>query len=167
LKVAAAREAALEETRLRSIEGSIRAFVRAANPRLREIVPMRHFNLLLTAAEADAFCADYLEEDSFRGDHARIYVRISAIVARLTTELEELRRQSSTHLAKPHAESLAVLLQTAKTAGENAEHVSSLAEQRGLPEKVIALEASLQKLRERAELAERALAEFAGKAARL
>jgi len=64
------RQIALEETKLRTVEESIRAFVRAANAKLREIVPMTSFNLILTAAEADAFCVDFLEEASFRADHA-------------------------------------------------------------------------------------------------
>src|SRR5262249_32883999 len=84
------KQITLEETKLRTVEESIRAFVRAASPRLREIVPMRFFNLLLTSAEADAYCADYLEEDSFRAENARILVRVVALVARLSTEIEEL-----------------------------------------------------------------------------
>ncbi|HYL11616.1 MAG TPA: hypothetical protein VEV41_01180 [Terriglobales bacterium] len=152
----------LEETKLRSVEGSIRAFVRAANPKLREIVPMTSFNLILTAAEADAFCAEFLEEDSFRADHARILVRVVAIVARMSSEIEELKRRRFTYLAKPHADSLMLLLAAAKTAKENADLVLELAGKRGLKEKVITLEACLQKLRERSELAEKALGELTG-----
>ena len=150
----------LEETKLRSVEESIRAFVRAATPKLREIVPMTSFNLILTAAEADAFCADFLEEDSFRADHARILVRVVAIVARMSTEIEELKRKHLTHLAQPHGDSVRLLLAAAGTARENAALVLDLADQRGLNEKVITLEASLQKLRERSELAEKAMAEL-------
>lgn len=148
---------ALEETKLRSVEESIRAWVRAANPKLREIVPMTSFNLILTAAEADAFCADYLEEDSFRADHARILVRVVAIVARMSTEIEELKRTRYTHLAHPHSDALQLLLAAARTAKENSDMVLEVAGQRGLTEKVITLNASLQKLRERAELSEKAL----------
>lgn len=155
---------ALEETKLRSVEESIRAWVRAANPKLREIVPMTSFNLILTAAEADAFCADYLEEDSFRADHGRILVRVVAIVARMSTEIEELKRTRYTHLAHPHADSLALLLAAAKTAKENSYMVLDVAGQRGLTEKVITLNASLQKLRERAELSEKALSDVGAQA---
>lgn len=150
---------ALEETKLRSVEESIRAWVRAANPKLREIVPMTSFNLILTAAEADAFCADYLEEDSFRADHGRILVRVVAIVARMSTEIEELKRTRYTHLAHPHADALALLLAAAKTTKENSDMVLDVAGQRGLTEKVITLNASLQKLRERSELSEKALSD--------
>lgn len=151
----------LEETKLRSVEEAIRAFVRAANSKLREIVPMTSFNLILTSAEADAFCADYLEEDSFRADHARILVRMVAIVARMSTETEELKRKRRTPMAGPHRDSLMLLLAASRTAKENADLVLDMAGQRGLTEKVITLNASLQKLRERAELAEKALAETA------
>jgi hypothetical protein len=151
----------LEETKLRSVEEAIRAFVRAANAKLREIVPMTSFNLILTSAEADAFCADYLEEDSFRADHARILVRMVAIVARMSTETEELKRTRRTPMAGPHRDSLMLLLAAGRTAKENADLVLDMAGQRGLTEKVITLNASLQKLRERAELAEKALAETA------
>jgi len=136
----------LEETKLRSVEESIRAFVRAANSKLREIVPMTSFNLILTAAEADAFCADYLEEDSFRADHARILVRMVAIVARMSTETEELKRKRRTPMAPPHRDSLMLLLAAARTAKENADLVLDMAGQRGLTEKVITLNASLQKV---------------------
>jgi len=154
------RQITLEETRLRSVEESIRAFVRAASPKLREIVPMRFFNLILTAAEADAFCADYLEEDSFRAECARILVRAVAVVARMSTEIEELKRQRFTSQAKPHGQALLLLLEPARIVKENADLVLKTAAQRGLTEKVITMKASLQKLRERSELAEKALAEL-------
>ncbi|HEY1272707.1 MAG TPA: hypothetical protein VGF08_12005, partial [Terriglobales bacterium] len=153
------KQIALEETKLRSAEESIRAFVRAANAKLREIVPMASFNLILTAAEADAFCVDFLEEDSFRADHARLLVRVVAIVARMSTEIEELKRKRFTPLAHPHVNSLTLLLAAARTTKENSELVLEQAGKRGLTEKVITLNASLQKLHERSELAEKALGE--------
>jgi hypothetical protein len=158
------RQITLEETRLRSVEESIRAFVRAASPKLREIVPMRFFNLILTAAEADAFCADYLEEDSFRAECARILVRAVAIVGRMSTEIEELKRKRFTPQAGPHADALVLLLEPARVVRANADLVLETAAQRGLTEKVITMKASLQKLRERSELAEKALAELPAEA---
>lgn len=154
------RQVVLEETKLRSIEGSIRAFVKAANPRMRQMVPMRFFNLPLTEAEADAYCAGYLEEDSFRSDHARILVRIVALVARMRSELEELRRKSSTHLWKPHADSLVALLEAAKTATQNAGLVLITSEQNHMADKVSALNDSLQKLNHSSQLVRRALTEL-------
>jgi len=153
------RRIALEETKLRSVEESIRAWIRAANPKLREIVPMTSSNLILTAAEADAYCADYLQEDSLRAEHGRVLVRMVAIVARLSTEISELKRRRLTPAAMPHADATLLLVAAAKTAQENARLVLDSAAQQGHMEKVITLNASLQKLRERCELAEKALSE--------
>jgi hypothetical protein len=50
-----------EETKVRQVEESIRVFVRVADPKFRQVVPMRFFNLTLTPAEADACSADYLD----------------------------------------------------------------------------------------------------------
>lgn len=154
------RQVVLEETKLRGIESSIRIFVRAANPRMRQMVPMRFFNLSLTGDEADAYCVEYLDEDSFRADHARVLVRLVALVGRLTSEIEELRRKSSTHLWKPHADSLVALLEAAKTATQNAGLVMITAEQRHSADKVSALNGSLQKLNRSTDLARKALAEL-------
>lgn len=159
------RQIALEETKLRSVEESIRAWIRAANPKLREIVPMTSSNLILTAAEADAYCADYLEEDSLRAEHGRVLVRVVAIVARMSTEISELKRLSFTPSAKAHSDALMLLLAASKTAQENAQLVLSDASTAGLMEKVITLNASLQKLRERCELAEKALGEVSRRSA--
>ena len=153
------RQIALEETKLRSVEESIRAWIRAANPKLREIVPMTSSNLILTAAEADAYCADYLQEDSLRAEHGRVLVRVVAIVARMSTEISELKRKRLTIAAKPHADALLLLLAAAKTAQENARLVLDTAAEQGQMEKVITLNASLQKVHERCELAEKALSE--------
>lgn len=160
------KQVVLEETKLRSVEASVRAFVRAANPRMRQMVPMRLFNLPLTTAEADAYCANYLDEDSFRADHARILVRIVALVARITSELEDLRRKSSTHLWMPHADSLVALLEAARTATQNAGLVLITSEQHRLADKVSALNESLQKLNDSSQLVRCALAELEEKTAR-
>ena len=61
----------LEEGKLRRVEESIRVFVRVADPKYRQIVPMRFFNLTLTAPEAEAYNASFLEEKSLRADVAR------------------------------------------------------------------------------------------------
>ena len=103
-----------EETKIRQVEESIRIFVRVADPKFRQVVPMRFFNLTLTPAEADACSADYLEEKSPRGSVARVLLRIVAVVARMTTELEELKRaENSPSLWKLHADSLVALLEVA------------------------------------------------------
>jgi len=154
----------LEEGKLRSVEDSVRVFVRAADPKFREVVPMRFFNLTLTAFEADACGADYHQEKSFRGEYARTLSRLVAIIARISTETEELRqRQDSAHLWRPHANSLQFLLDASTAAFEEANSVLALAGQRGLSEKVNAMKASLHKLRGRMDYAEKMLAEMASK----
>lgn len=57
-----AQQISMEEAKLRRVEESIRVFVRVADPKYRQVVPMRFFNLTLTVAEADAYSAPFLEE---------------------------------------------------------------------------------------------------------
>lgn len=148
-----------EEGKLVRIEESIRVFVRVADPKFRQIVPMRFFNLALTGAEADAYCADYLEEKSVRSGVARVLLRTVAVLARMTTELEELKRtENSASLWKLHADSLVVLLEIAHTVGDNANRIIALAEQRGNAEHAEQIRESLKKLTDCAELATRTLA---------
>ena len=45
-----AQQLSMEEAKLRRVEESIRIFVRVADPKFRQVVPMRFFNLNLTAA---------------------------------------------------------------------------------------------------------------------
>jgi hypothetical protein len=169
LSAAAAQPAKLydeqvEESKLRSVDDSIRVFVRAADPKLRQVVPMRFFNLTLTPIEADACGADYWDEKSFRGEYARALSRVVALLARISTELEELRqRQSSSHLWKPHASSLRFLLDASTSAFEQSNSVLVVAGQRGLNEKINAMRESLQKLRTRMDSAEQMLAELSAK----
>jgi hypothetical protein len=147
-----------EESKLLRIEESIRIFVRVADPKFRQIVPMRFFNLLLTPAEADAYCADYLEEKSVRAGVARVMLRLVAVVARMTTELEEMKRaENSASLWKLHADALVVLLEVGRSVNQNAERVMSLAEQRGAKVEADKILAPLQKLKDCSELVEKTL----------
>jgi len=147
-----------EEGKLLRIEDSIRAFVRAADPRFRQVVPMRFFNLTLTSAEADAYSADFPEEKSIRSGVARVLLRLVAMVARTTTELEELRRaENSQSLWKLHADALAVLLEIGHTVSQSAGRLMALAGQHASGMEVSALQVSLEKLRDCSEHAESAL----------
>jgi hypothetical protein len=66
----------------------------------------------------------------------------------MIVELEEFRqRQHSAYLWKPHADSLAYLLQNANRLQEECGAILHVAEGRGLVEKVNGLTANLQKLR--------------------
>jgi hypothetical protein len=149
---------AAEETKLLKVEESVRIFVRVADPKFRQVVPMRFFNLTLTPAEADAYCADYLEEKSLRAGVGRILLRLVAVTARLITELEELKRaNNSPSLWKLHADSLVTLLEIASNAAENAERVSALASQRGQRQQLEEIQTSLKKLHDYSGITERTL----------
>lgn len=143
-----------EEARISRVEESIRVFVRVADPKFRQVVPMRFFNLILTAAEAKAFSADYLEEKSLRAEVAQAILRLVAVGARMTTELEELRRaERSPSLWRLHAESLITLLEIERTVHESTGRVISSAKQQGHPGAVETLQASQKKLNDCSELA--------------
>jgi hypothetical protein len=138
----------IEEAKLRRVEESVRIFVRVADPKFRQIVPMRYFNLMLSPAEVAAYTATYLEESSSRADIARMMLRVVALTARLTTELEELRRSENSHsIWKLHADSLVVLIEMATKA---AEAVKRLDMQSGEGDSA-PLRQSLEKLQERTD----------------
>jgi len=154
-----------EEARLSSVEDSIRSWVKNADARFRLVVPMKFGKMTLTQAEADAFSADYFQEKSFRGDLARVLVRMAAIVARIAAESEELRqKQNSTHLWRPHADLLNLLTRAAAKSAEDAEQVRAVAQERGLEEKVNALDAALEKLKGKSEQVKEILAAMGAKA---
>jgi len=104
-----------EEAKVRRVEESIRVFVRVADPRFRQIVPMRYFNLMLSPSEIDACTADFLEQNSPRADVARAVLRLVAMSARMMTEMEELRRSPRySTLWRLHADSLTALLEMSR-----------------------------------------------------
>ncbi len=139
-----------EDNRLSSVQESIKSFVKAADARYRSVVPMGFGNLVLTPAEADAYCADYLQESSFRGDSARLLVRVPAVIARMTSEIEQIERQQNLkYLWRPHAEALAALLSITDDLTKTAESLIKLATQRGLNDKVTAVNSSMQKLKQK------------------
>ena len=144
---------------MRRVEESIRIFVRVADPKYRQIVPMRFFNLTLTAAEAEAYNADFLEEKSLRADVARALIRLVSCLARISTELEELKRsQSMSSLWKLHADALVVLLDIASTITEDAENIANTAESGSDAGSAKALRETVLKLGDRSDLAVKALA---------
>jgi hypothetical protein len=154
-----AQQISAEEGKLRRVEESIRVFVRVADPKYRQIVPMRFFNLTLTVPEADAYGAAYLEEKSVRADVARTLIRMVSISARIRTELEELKRsQKMSSLWKLHADSVVVLLDMASAATEDAGSVAKMAEPVDSGDEARAVHQSVQKLRNHADLAVKTLA---------
>jgi len=154
-----AQQISVEEGKLRRVEESIRVFVRVADPKYRQIVPMRFFNLTLTAPEAEAYNASFLEEKSLRADVARTLIRLVSCVARVNTEIEELKRsQSMSSLWKLHADALVVLLDIASTSTEDAAGVAKMAENGDAGASSKAIHQTVQKLRDRSDLAVKALA---------
>jgi len=141
----------VEEAKLRRVEESIRVFVRVADPKFRQIVPMRYFNLMLSPAEIDAYTADYLQEVSPRADVARMLLRTVALTARMTTEIEEIKRsQNSRSIWRLHADSLVILTDLAKRLPEAVDRLAAtLGEQPDMQARGNALRGSLEKLRQR------------------
>jgi hypothetical protein len=158
-----AHQIAAEEGKLRRVEESIRVFERVADPKFRQVVPMRYFNLTLSVAEADAYNASFLEEKSLRADVARTLIRLVSISARVHTEFEELKRsQTMSSLWKLHADALVVLLDMASTAAEDAGGVGKSAEQNGSGVAAKAIHESVKKLRTHSDAAVKALAQAGG-----
>jgi len=154
-----AQQISAEESKLRRVEESIRVFVRVADPKYRQVVPMRFFNLTLTASEADAYNAAFLEEKSLRAEVARTLIRLVSISARISTELEELKRsQKMSSLWKLHADSVVVLLDMASTTTEESGSVAKTAEQNGSGTAARAVHESVKKLRNQSDIAVKTLA---------
>jgi len=123
-----------------------------ADPKFRQVVPMRFFNLTLTPAEAEACCAGYLEEKTLRAEVARVLLRIVAVIARMTTELEELRRaENSPSLWRLHADLLVALLEVARALAANASRIMAQAREEDEAPQAEAVQVSLQKLRDRCD----------------
>ncbi len=151
----------VEEAKLRRVEESIRVFVRVADPKFRQIVPMRYFNLMLNPAEVEAYTADYLEQPGPRADAARMLLRLVAVNARITTEMEELKRsRNSRSVWKLHADSLVVLVDLAKRLAEAVDRLALVigqhAETQANSEPI---RNSLEKLRERTAEAAKLIAD--------
>jgi ATP phosphoribosyltransferase regulatory subunit HisZ len=130
-----------------------------ADPKYRQVVPMRYFNLTLSAAEAEAYNAAFLEETSLRADVARTLIRLVSILARVSTEMEEMKRsQSMSSLWKLHADALVALMDMANSTIEDAATIATAAQQGGFAALAATIQESAQKLRARMDLAAGALA---------
>ena len=141
------QQIATEEAKLRQVEESVRIFVRVADPKMRQVIPMRFFNLTLTPAEVEAFSCEKPSGDS--AAVSRTLMRIVAVLGRISTETEEIKRSANSHsLWKLHADSLTVLLQISRSVTESASHVACDSE---------SIAISLQKLRERCLTAQNVL----------
>jgi hypothetical protein len=156
-----AQALSIEEAKLRRVEESIRVFVRVADPKFRQIVPMRYFNLMLSPAEIEAYTADYLEQSGPRADAARMLLRIVAVTARISTELEELKRsRNSRSVWKLHADSLVVLVDLGKRLAEAVDRLAvSIGQHAETQANGEPLRSSLDRLHERITEAAKLIAE--------
>ncbi len=147
-----------ELQRLETVQGTIRRFVRTAEPGASNVVPLPNGNVTLTASEVEAFRADYGGEKSFRADFAGALMQLVAVDARLTDEWHEFQKTRLTEYNwKPHADALAHLLTVARSVSDGALKLGATAQQRGLNEKVAAIAESVEKVRARVKSAADAL----------
>ena len=139
---------ALEETKIRGAIDSIRNFVHAADPTMANVVPMRNGNIVLTPGETEVFRATYHTEKSFRADYVNCMCYLVALHHRMEQEMQEYKgKRGSSYLWKPHADSLTYMLTASRQALDNSGHVAVIAEQRGLSDKLKAMNAAQDKLR--------------------
>ena len=144
-------ENALQEAKIINTRDMIRSFVKVADVAKAHIVPLPVGNVALSPSELDAFRADYVEEKSFRGEYVSALMYMIAVNTRVREEQKNFQsKRSSSYLWKPHADSLQYLLNAGQQALENVERLSNLAKQRGLEDKVNALQATAAKVRAQA-----------------
>jgi hypothetical protein len=161
--VVTAQQISAEEGKLRRVEESIRVFVRVADPKYRQVVPMRFFNLTLSEAEAEAYNAAFLEETSLRADVARSLIRLVSVAARIGTELEEMKRsQNMSSVWKLHADALVTLMDMACGTIEDSATIATAAEQGGFKAFAGTIQESIHKLRARLDIAAGVLAHVEG-----
>ena len=143
---------AVHEGKIHSTRETIKNHVRSADTRLAHIVPVKKSKLVLSAAEVEAFRADYHGEKSFRADYANVIMMMVAYLSRMIVEVDEYNQKAtSAYLWKPHADALTYLLSTLQRIILEAEQVKKVAEGRGLQDKATALEVSLGKLKKYAQ----------------
>lgn len=143
---------AVQEGKIHSARESIKEHVRTTDPKLAHIVPVKKSKITLSAAEVEAFRAEYQGEKSFRSDYASVMMTIVAYLSRMIVEVDEYNQKAgSAYLWKPHADALGYLLTTLERLNMEAGQISAVARARGLQDKASALQASLDKLKDYAK----------------
>jgi hypothetical protein len=144
---------AVQEGKLHSAKLQIKEHVRgAADPKVAHIVPVKKTKLTLSAAEVEAYRADFEGEKSFRASYAAIMMTIVAYLARMIVEVDEYNQKAaSAYLWKPHADALNYLLTTLDRLGMESQQLMAVARARGLADKSSALQASMDKLKDYAK----------------
>jgi len=140
---------AVQEGKIHSARESIKEHVRTADSKLAHIVPVKKTKISLSAAEVEAFRADYQGEKSFRADYANVMMNIVAYLSRMIVEVDEYNQKAnSAYLWKPHADSLGYLLSALERLKMESGAVIAIARARGLHDKATALQTSIERLRE-------------------
>ena len=137
----------VEEGKLASMQESIRNYLRSTEPAAKAAVPLPHGNIALNRAEIEAFRTDYMGEKSFRAEYAASMTRGLAIQARMIGEIQQYEsKQNFAHLWKPHAQSMAYLVEAAKETCADMKRLMDVSQQRGLQEKVINMKSVLERV---------------------
>jgi hypothetical protein len=137
----------VENGKVRAQLDAIRSYVRAAE-KSSPIVPLTKGVVNINPAESEAFRVDYGLEKSFRADYALTMCTMVAMIARLVVEQHDLRaKQDSAYLWKPHADSIAYLIGQGPAIFGQGEQMISVADKRGLGDKVAAMKATCLRLR--------------------
>ncbi len=148
----------MEQSKVQVVIDSIRNFVRAAERGADNVVPLRGGNVVLSPAEVEAFRSSFSEEKSFRADAANFFIDAVALHTRMMNEVAEYKaKKNSAYLWKPHADSLTYLLTASGKCIESGKVVVTVAEQRGLAEKIKAINGSMDKLRAQMQYVAKAL----------
>jgi hypothetical protein len=144
---------AVQEGKIHSARQQIKELVRnPTDPKYAHIVTVKKTKLTLSAAEIEAFRADYDGEKSFRASYAALVMTIVAYLSRMIVEVDEYNQKAgSAYLWKPHADALGYLLSTLERLNMEAEQLMAVARARGLSEKAAALKTSLGKVKEYAK----------------
>ena len=143
---------AVQEGKIHSAREAIKEHVRTADPKMAHVVPVKKSKITLSAAEVEAFRAEYQGEKSFRSDYAGVIMTIVAYLSRMIVEVDEYNQKAgSAYLWKPHADALGYLLTTLERLNMEASQITAVARARGLQDKAAALQASLDKLKEYAK----------------
>jgi len=146
------QQIATEETKIRKVEESVRVFVRVPI----QISPDRPYALFQSRADPSGsrrLLRRLRHEKSVRAEFARVLLRTVAVIARITTELEHLKRsENSASLWKLHADSLLGLLEVASAVTENGRRVLTTTSNEGDGATQEAITTSLGKLRDSVDL---------------
>jgi len=143
---------AVQQGKIHSTRETIKNHVRSADTKFANLVPVKKNNMALTPAEVEAFRVDYGTEKSFRADYANALMLLVSYHARMMIEVDEYHQKSnSAYLWKPHADALGYLLSTFERLSLEADQLKRVARQRGLQDKAIAVEATLDKVKKYAQ----------------